>query len=77
MMSKRIVFTFDERSLESLQRMTEVGRYASMAEAVRDSLQITRALQSQGEQGFTEVAVRNPQTGAERVLIIPELNGRG
>lgn len=72
-MSRRVVFTFDDRSLANLERMKAVGRYASLAEVVRDSLQITRALQSQREQGFTELAVRNPKTGAERTLIIPEL----
>jgi hypothetical protein len=31
------------------------------------------ALQSQAQQGYTEVAVRNPETGVERVLVIPRL----
>jgi hypothetical protein len=72
-MSKRIVFTFDERSYESLIAMKVVGNYKSLADAVRDSLQITRALQSQIEQGFSELIVRNPQTSDERVIVIPEL----
>lgn len=72
-MSKRVVFTFDDRSLANLERMKAAGKYASLAEVVRDALQITRAVQSQREQGFTELTVRNPKTGAERTLIIPEL----
>ncbi len=44
-----------------------------MAETVRESLQISKALQSQAAQGFTEVLVRNPETNAERVLVIPTL----
>jgi Arc/MetJ-type ribon-helix-helix transcriptional regulator len=68
------VFSFDERSLESLERITEQGRFPSMANAVRESLQISRALQIQGEQGFTEVVVRNPETKEERVLVIPKLS---
>lgn len=71
--TQRVVFTFDERSLESLKKMTEQGRYPSMANAVKESLQISRALQTQAEQGFTEVIVRNPETNEERVIVIPTL----
>ncbi len=71
--TRRVVFSFDERSLESLQKLTEQGRFASMADTVRESLQISRALQAQAKQGFTEVIVRNPETDEERVLVIPIL----
>ena len=71
--TRRLVFTFDERSLESLEKLKQQGRFNSLADAVRQSLQISKALQSQGEQGFKEVVVRNPQTAEERVLVIPEL----
>src|SRR5262249_35643140 len=59
--AQRVVFSFDERSLESLQRIKDQGQFSSMADAVRESLQITRALQVQGGQGFTEIVVRNPE----------------
>ncbi|MBN8603427.1 MAG: hypothetical protein J0M26_20495 [Planctomycetes bacterium] len=71
--NKRVVFSFDERSLESLQKLTVQGRFSSMADTVRESLQISRALQSQAGQGFTEVLVRNPETSEERVIVIPTL----
>jgi len=71
--NKRVVFSFDERSLESLEKLTQQGRFSSMADTVRESLQISRALQSQARQGFTEVVVRNPETNEERVLVIPTL----
>jgi len=70
---KRVVFTFDERSLESLKQITEQGHFASMAETVRESLTINRALQRQAQSGFTEVVVRNPKTNEERVIVIPSL----
>jgi len=73
-MSRRVVFDFDESSFESLQELTEQGRFGSMGETVRDSLQIARALRSQAGSGFTEVVVRNPDTQRERVLMIPSLN---
>jgi Arc/MetJ-type ribon-helix-helix transcriptional regulator len=74
--TKRVVFSFDERSLESLERLTEQGRFSSMADTVRESLQVSRALQSQANQGFTEVLVRNPETNEERVLVIPTLQAK-
>ena len=75
--TQRVVFSFDERSLESLQRIREQGRYSSMGEAVRESLQISRALQSQANQGFTEIVLRNPETKEERVIVIPALQSAG
>jgi Arc/MetJ-type ribon-helix-helix transcriptional regulator len=72
--TRRVVFSFDERSLESLQKLTDQGRFSSMADTVRESLQISRALQGQAQQGFTEIVVRNPETNDERVLVIPNLH---
>lgn len=72
--TRRVVFSFDERSLESLRKITEQGRFASMADTVRESLQVTQALQSQARHGYTEVIVRNPETNKERVLLIPNLH---
>jgi Arc/MetJ-type ribon-helix-helix transcriptional regulator len=72
--AQRVVFSFDERSLESLQQIRQRGRFSSMADAVRESLQTSRALQAQAEQGFTELVVRNPKTGEERVIVIPTLH---
>jgi SpoU rRNA methylase family enzyme len=74
---KRVVFTFDDRSLESLKEITEQGHFSSMAETVRESLQINRALQRQAQSGFTEVVVRNPKTNEERVIVIPSLEDAG
>jgi Arc/MetJ-type ribon-helix-helix transcriptional regulator len=74
--TRRVVFSFDERSLESLEKLTEQGRFSSMADTVRESLQVSRALQSQANQGFTEVLVRNPDTKEERVMVIPALQSK-
>jgi len=71
--TKRLVFTFDERSLESLEKIKKDGRFSSLADTVRQSLQVSKALQSQKQQGFREVIVRNPKTGEERVVVIPDL----
>jgi hypothetical protein len=72
--TQRVMFSFDERSLETLQRIKEQGQFSSMADAVRESLQISRALQAQAGQGYTEIVVRNPETKHERVIVIPNLH---
>ena len=71
--SKRVAFTFDERSLKTLEQMTDEGHFSSMADTVRESLQVSRALQTQAGQGYTEVIMRNPDTGEERIVVIPRL----
>jgi len=73
----RVVFSFDEHSLESLQQIKDQGRFSSMGEAVRESLQINRALQSQAAQGFTEIVARNPDTNAQRVMVVSTLYKQG
>lgn len=71
--TQRVVFSFDERSYDSLQQIKDRGRFSSMGEAVKESLQISRALQSQASQGFSEIVVRNPETKEERVIVVPTL----
>jgi hypothetical protein len=67
----RVVFTFDDSSLESLNAVKERGDFSSLATAVRDSVQLAEVLQDQVADGFTEVVVRNPRTNQERTLVIP------
>ncbi len=72
-MSQRVVFTFDEDSLESLKQVQEQGAFSSMGTAVRDAVHLTEVLQDQAKDGFTEVVVRNPQTNQEKTLVVPSL----
>jgi hypothetical protein len=72
-MSQRVVFTFDEGSLESLRQIQNRGDFSSMGTAVRDSIQLSEILQDQVSEGFTEVVLRNPSTNQEKILIIPSL----
>lgn len=71
--TKRVVFSFDERSYDSLEKIKEQGHFSSLADTVRQSIEVSGALQSQAQQGYSEVTVRNPETGEERVLVIPRL----
>jgi len=72
-MSKRIVFTFDERSLGSLQHVKEKGGFSSLGTAVRESILINQELHDQASEGFSEVVLRNPKTKQEKTLVIPSL----
>jgi hypothetical protein len=76
MPKKRVVFTFDERSLESLQSIKDKARFASLGDTVKESLQVSRTLHEQADNGFNEVVVRNPKTKEERVLLIPSLQSK-
>jgi hypothetical protein len=72
-MSKRIVFTFDEKSLGSLEQVKERGKFSSLGTAVRESIQINQVLHDQAAEGFSEVVVRNPKTKQEKTIVIPSL----
>jgi len=72
--SKRVLFTFDPRNYQALQHLTSTGSFSSTADAVRGAVLVSRVLQSQALQGFTEVVVRNPRTKEERVLVVPEFS---
>lgn len=68
-MPQRVVFSFDDRSLESLKKMTEQGR-------VPGSVCPCSAHRVPTPKAFKEVTVRNPETDEERVIVIPDDGGR-
>lgn len=70
-MSKRLSMTLDDASYRALTKMEESS--GSKANAMRDSLQLNYNVQRQAKDGFSRVVLQNPETGAERVLIIPSL----
>lgn len=72
-MSQRVVFSFDNSSLESLKQVQDRGDFPSMGTAVRESIQISEILQDQVAEGFTEVVLRNPKTNQEKSILIPSL----
>jgi hypothetical protein len=72
-MAKRIVFSFDDKSLGSLEQVKEKGRFSSLGTAVRESVLINQTLHDQASEGFSEVVVRNPKTKQEKTIIIPSL----
>jgi Arc/MetJ-type ribon-helix-helix transcriptional regulator len=72
-MSQRVVFTFDDNSLESLKQLRDKGAYTSMGTAVRDAVQLSEVLHEQAEDGFTDLVLRNPKTQQEKHLIVPAL----
>lgn len=62
MKTQRVVFSFDDRSLESLSKMTAQGRGQSG---------VTHRLLPPTPAGFKEVEVRNPETGETRIIVVP------
>ncbi len=73
MQGRKIAFTFNPRSIKVLEEMTQVGKFSSFAETIRESLIVAGAIQIQAEHGFDEVIVRNRKTSEERQLILPSL----
>ena len=76
-MSKRIVFTFDPKSMGSLEAVKDKGRFSSLGTAVRESILVNEVLHNQVAQGFTEVVVRNPITKQEKTIVIPSMQESG
>ena len=74
-MTKRYLFSFDDRAQRMLDQLYENGAFSSKGEAVRESIHIAQSLQAQANQDYTEVVVRNPHNQRERVMIIPILTG--
>ena len=74
--SKRIIFSFDEKSLQSLEQVKESGAFPSLGTAVRESISINAVLHDQAAQGFTEIVVRNPKTNQEKTIFVPSVNRR-
>ena len=66
---KRVVFTFTAESLAALEEIQERGGYTSLAEMVKDSLQILWAIQKGAKQGYTELILRNPKTDNEKIVL--------
>jgi hypothetical protein len=60
-MSKRIVFTFDDRSLVILEEIKIRGNFKSLAEVVRSSLEVAYALQLRSLDGYRDIEVWNPK----------------
>ena len=73
MATQRVVFSFDERSYDSLKQLQENGEFSSMGNAVRESIQLSEILQEQANEGFSEIVLRNPKTSQEKTIIIPSL----
>ena len=71
----RVIFTFEVESVAALEKLQEDGRYDSLADTVKDSLQILWVLQREAKKGYTELIVRNPETDDEKVVLDYEANG--
>lgn len=67
--STRIVFSFDERALETLERVKVLGKFNSLAAVIRQSLVTYAAVQDWHLKGYDTLVLRNGKTGDEAILI--------
>jgi hypothetical protein len=74
--NKRIVFTFDQKTYDELERIRELGGFSSLAEAARESITLTRMLQIQSSLGFSDIQVNKPGTEERKTLICRSLTTR-
>jgi len=73
MASQRVVFSFDEDSLQTLTSVKERGGFPSLGMAVRESIQLSDFLQNLVDKGFSEIIVKNPDTNQEKTIVISSL----
>tara|TARA_Y100000034_G_C6910321_1_gene424396 strand:- start:17057 stop:17278 length:222 start_codon:yes stop_codon:yes gene_type:complete len=55
MSSKRILFTFDSKSLKALDKLVELGNYDTLADAVRDSVKTMAIITEAEKEGKVEI----------------------
>ncbi len=64
----RVVFDFDDRNLAELKRITARAGYPSMGDTIHAALRVISILQEEAGEGETQLIVRNPMTGRQRVI---------
>jgi hypothetical protein len=64
----RVVFDFDDRNLAELKRITANAGYPTMGATIHAALQVIGILQEESKGGETQLIVRNPATGSQRVI---------
>lgn len=67
--TRRITFSFDERSYEDLSKMVKQERFTSMERCC--GARHHSCFPKPEPTGIEEVVIRNPETGQERILIVP------
>lgn len=65
----RLNMIFDDYFMGLLNSLTTEGHYTSKADVIREALATCYAVRSQMKRGYTELVVRNPETGQERVIV--------
>jgi hypothetical protein len=71
----KVVFSFSEGALTSLDKMTRDAGLSS-AQTLCEALRLARIVQLQMANGFTEVVLRDPRTGAEHTIRPPFVKAR-
>ena len=67
-----LIFKFKEKAYSQLKNFSVIGKFNDTADAIGCMIQLSSSLQQQALQGFTEIIVRNPKTGEEKVIKTPK-----
>jgi len=68
---RQITLSFTDENLRRIDAIMKGWKLDSLEEAVGESLATQYGLVEQAADGFTEVIVRNPKTGQERIMRVP------
>lgn len=74
MSTKKTVLSFDDRTQKDVEELKREGHFPSIAETVRQSLRLNRTLIQLAKSGFGEIVIRNPETGEEKIVVVPWLD---
>ncbi|KKM85703.1 hypothetical protein LCGC14_1286450 [marine sediment metagenome] len=72
-MKRRIKFDFDEVSFRTLDKLRILNGYSTLGESVRDCIKIFANIDEQSRKGFSEVILRNPNTGEQLRLEVDKI----
>lgn len=67
----RVAFTFDDQNFQSLKSVTANGGFTSMGSALRESIELSRILQEESENGFSELLICNGRQ--VRQILVPSI----
>lgn len=68
--SKRIVFTFDSKTLEDLEKVVSLGKFNTLAEAVRTSISNMARMEEAAAEANSKVAVvKTVEGSSDRTLL--------
>lgn len=72
-MVRKLTFTFTDKNLDVLIKISEEGKHDNLTSTLVESLALLHCFQTLAKDGFNEVFVVNAATKQERMVLIPNL----